>query len=685
VTIAERRRESATWLTLAVAATLAAAIPRLAGLALPTGSPASDLWWSLPRLLLVVPALAVGLGVAPLRLTGVVRGAPAVALGLGTAPLVWAAIAAATLTSGHDFAVAGRVALLLAAVLCFLVARRSRAQAPSEEETAPDASAMRLAWLAALVVALFFLAKPTLAYRSDAWFHAATAYRMDKIGLPPDDPFNAGIPLGYFWAFHLALGLLGGAAGVTPFAAGAAISVLAACGAALWLGLLAKRLCGPAAVAPALVLAVLGLDPPGWLAWLAQGLTGSEKGPAVLARAWQHGAGGSMAAITILYPHSSQSFFLDKFLLVTGLSLGYVATLGFAWALLEAGRVRDRIVLLIAALACASALFLHSVVGAAVVIAGLGAVALAALLPRGLRLATRPALAVTMGTLLAAAIAYPYIKLCTVAKTDAPAHLAFHLDMAWAWIAAGGFLLALAAREAWAWRQEGGSAGGERARFLLYFAGFVALSLFVSLVNRNESKFFNLAALLVAVPAAGGWVRLRGTLAGRLAWAVLLLGCVPTFLLGLSGFVAPDNVGVAGQVQPPPADRDIYAWIDRYTSPRAALLALPATADGELSRDPMVHARRALVWSGPEHGMNWGYAAPELASRADVVQALAKGTWSPREAETLDRLQSRAIPEIDYLAPLAQRAPAPFEEVARNAMWVVYRWPSARRLASVTR
>src|SRR5262249_6253467 len=134
-----------------------------------------------------------------------------------------------------------------------------------------------------------------------------------------------------------------------------------------------------------------------------------------------------------------------------------------------------------------------------------------------------------------------------------------------------------------------------------------------------------------------------------------------------------------------PAERDIYAWIDRYTSPRAALLALPQTADGELSRDPMVHARRALVWSGPEHGRNWGYAPEEMASRAEVVSALEHGTWSPRETETLDRLQGRSIPEIDYLAPLGQKPAGPWEEVARNAMWTVYRWPAPRRLASVMR
>jgi hypothetical protein len=392
-----------------------------------------------------------------------------------------------------------------------------------------------------------------------------------------------------------------------------------------------------------------------------------------------------MAAITIGYPHSSQSFFLDKFLIVTGLSLGYVAALAFAWALLEAGEARSRVVLAVAAVAAATALFLHSVVGAAVVIAGIGAAGLATLLPRGTKLAARPAVAVIAGALLASAIAFPYLKLCTVSKVDEPARLGFHLDMAWAWLAAGGFLLALTGREAVAWWRGEQGMRGERARFLLYFAGFVLLSLVVTLVNRNESKFFNLGTLLLAVPAAGGWVRLRGTRAGQLAWAVLLLGCVPTFLIGLSGFVAPGDVGVAGRVTPPPADRDIYAWIDRYTSPGSALLALPASADGELSRDPMVHARRALLWSGPEHGKNWGYAPEELSSRADVVEALARSTWSPRETETLDRLEERAIAEIDYLAPMGKKVTGPWEEVARNAMWVVYRWPAPRRLASVIR
>jgi len=684
VTLADRRPRSAIWLALALAATLVAAIPRLGGLALPAGSTARELWWALPRLILVAPALALGLGVAPLRLSRLAAGAPGVALGLGVAPLVWALFAAVGLASGHDFAASGRVALLVAGVLCFLVSRTRRAGDEREESGGEDARALRLAWLAALAVALLFLAKPVLAFRSDAWFHAATAYRLDLIGLPPDDPFTAGIPLGYFWAFHLGLGLLGGAAGVTPFAAGAAISVIAALAVALWLGLLARRLCGPAAVAPAIVLAVLGLDPPGWLAWLAQGLTGAEKGPAVLAHAWQHGAGGSMTAITIGYPHISVTFLLDKFLIVTGLGLGCAAALAFAWALVEAGSARVRIALVTSALAAMSALFLHSVVGAAVVVAGGAAAIGAACLPRAARLGTRAALALLAGIAIAGLVALPYLRLCTVAKTNDPAHLAFHLDMAWTWLACGGLLLALAAREAWAWRTDPAERG-ERARFLLFVAGFVVLSLFVTLVNRNESKFFNVGALLLAVPAAGGWARLRGTMAGRLAWAVLVLGSLPTFLLGLSGFLAEGEQGVAGHVVPPAADREIYTWIDHHTAARAALLALPAGADGELSRDPMVHARRALVWSGPEHGMNWGYDPDELERRADVVHALTKGSWSTRESETLDGLLARAVPEIDYLAPLARPAPRPWEELTRNDAWIVYRWPAPRRLAEASR
>jgi hypothetical protein len=681
---ADRRRASATWLGLALAATLVAALPRFGGLILPSKSAAGELWWSLPRLLLVAPALAVGLGVAPLRLLGVARGAVGVALGMVAAPLVWAAVGAVGIASGHDFAVTGRVALLLSGGLCFMVSRKRRSESEAAAPPEANARALRYAGLTALFVALFFLAKPVLAYRSDGWFHAATAYRIERVGLPPDDPFLAGLPLGYFWAFHLALGLLGGAAGVTPFAAGAAISVIAAFTVALWLALLARRLCGPAAMAPAVLLAVLGLDPPGWLAWFVQGVTGSEKGPAVLARAWQHGAGSTMNAISIGYPHISVSFLLDKFFIVTGLGLGFAAALAFAWALLEAGTARAHTVLVVGGLAAASALFLHSVIGASVLIAGAGAAVMAVLLPAAARLAPRRALVVIAALVLAGGVALPYLRLCTAAKADPPATLGFHLDTAWTWLACGGFLLALAAREAAAWRREG-SQRDERARFLLYFGGFFVLTLFVTLVSRNESKFFGVATLLLAVPAGGGWVRLRGTRAGRLAWAVLLLGCVPTFLLGLSGFVTQGDQGIDARVTPPADDREMYAWIDRHAAPNAAVIELVSRPDGEVSRDAMVHARRALLWSGPEHGRNWGYAPEAVEPRAEVVQALTRGTWSERETETLERLQAGGISDIDFLAPAPARAPAPWEKVTSNASWTLYRWPAPRRLAGARR
>jgi len=168
--------------------------------------------------LLGLAGAAVGLGLAPgYALAGWLapgeREWVRVCRGLFLSPLVTGAAGVGFLAAGLT---PGTAAVLVAGVslaAAILVALRAPRVRPPRWER------RLLVWL--LVLAALVLVPHALRewvrYRSDAWFHTAVAYEIMARGIPPDDPYFAGIPLNYPWFFHVIVVLWTSLAGARPW------------------------------------------------------------------------------------------------------------------------------------------------------------------------------------------------------------------------------------------------------------------------------------------------------------------------------------------------------------------------------------------------------------------------------------------------------------------------------------
>jgi hypothetical protein len=239
------------------------------------------------------------------------------------------------------------------------------------------------------------------------------------------------------------------------------------------------------------------------------------------------------------------------------------------------------------------------------------------------------------------------------------------------------------------WRER--RADPERMRLAFAWLALALLSLVVTMMGRNETKLMNLGALLLAVPAAGGWVRAARTRARVPARIVLWGLCVPTFLLGLSGFAGARGQDVLGSMSPGAADAEVFQWLAAHAERRAAVLEAPRDEAGHVSLDALVHGRRGLAWGGPEYIVNWGYPPRERDARLSLVRALAQGEFSPRMEAELMRLQMQGASEFYFLSRRSGMAaggdsastakvgpagglPGPWEAVFTNPEVTVFRY-----------
>ena len=79
------------------------------------------------------------------------------------------------------------------------------------------ALALPISLLLAAVAMLPALLRPWIRMRADSWFHAAIVHEIERGGLPPQDPYFAGLSLQYMWFFHALLAGIRKIATVSPF------------------------------------------------------------------------------------------------------------------------------------------------------------------------------------------------------------------------------------------------------------------------------------------------------------------------------------------------------------------------------------------------------------------------------------------------------------------------------------
>jgi hypothetical protein len=519
----------------------------------------------------LVPALAYFPGAAVVawarpRAPSVARIATALALSPGLAGVATAGLA----SLGLGFAASGLIVLAVA-VSAWAAAPRGRASSPPPGEPGSpshaESSRAGVAW--ALSLAALVAAYPLLSewYRifSDAWAHQPIVRSMFEGGLPPRDPWFAGLRLGYAWTYHAFVATLVALSGLDAFTLMACFSVVSVAALAACVAHLAHRVHG-AGAGWTVAFVSFGLNAlfPLFLPLLvARAVVGEVRGFEELARTFAlwpldgDQAGGFLRSL------GGQDFFLNKFLTATPLGLALAATAAWAASFrrwLEStlpesvgagtgARRGARGELLLGATLALGAGSLHPVVGAH--------------------------LAVTAGGVAA---------ISAVARGPVPGATA----SAWAWCAASAVGVVPAA-----WHLLGRPAGG----------GPGGLPLDVSL-----EKLLGLGSCLAlglwfgARPALRAWSR-GGADRLFVAWAAASLGLALVIRLpGPETFFTVDKFSY-------------LAWIP------LALLAAPAASAALASRGQAARWALALALFVPVNGL-------ALVSRAFDRQASLRQSWS---------------------------------------------------------
>ncbi len=343
-------------------------------------------------------------------------------LALAVSPALVAAPAALAAVLGVPFAAAARLALALVAALALaeglaapaarIACRHAGAPAPASSTAAFVCAA---AWAA--IVAALLAGNPWLAPRSDGWFHAGVTLQVAQRGLPPEDPYFAGVPLLYFWGEHAWAALwLAVQPAVPVWAPLVAFNVAAAAAVLLGVATLVRVLGGGGrAVVLASLLTVAGYAPGAWVWIVGRAVIGTEQGFGEIVTTLGYGIDPVLSTLAQGLLHGSLAFFGDKYLVPTPFSMGLAL---FAYTVALLGECAERRaaapVRLFAVLA--SALFLHAVVGDAALL--MAAAVTAVLAVRAFRSRDARAALVSAGLAMLAAVLLlaPYLQSITAGK-----------------------------------------------------------------------------------------------------------------------------------------------------------------------------------------------------------------------------------------------------------------------------
>jgi len=411
-------------------------------------------------------------------------------------------------------------------------------------------------------VALPLAVNPSLHLRADAMSNTAIAHAILRHGIPPPDPYLAGQPLQYHWAYNAVAAGLSRLTGVEPlpimvWLGPVALAVMLVAGARL-----ARRLGGgDEGAALAAVLAVVGLNGWGWAFLAARWATGQVTPSASL----DAGVRGFLPLVVWGYD-VRLGFFATKMLVATSFAwcLAFLAlAAGALVRFLDEGRTRQGVAF---ALAAAGASCATAHVGAGLL--GLAVAGLAATLCLRKRLgeaaAPRRAAAALGFAGLGIALAAPYLLLVSGASAarERLVWLAlpdgFHLAGAACCLAPLAVCVALAGRPR--------RAGLLRLWLVFLAAGFAGAFLVVRVVDGVQTKFLFAAAMLLAF-YVGSVAGELGPRRRRLVWAVAA-SAVPTTLFGLMAYArAPDTIGLS------PSEAAAFEWLARNAAPDAVVVA----------------------------------------------------------------------------------------------------------------
>ncbi len=540
----------------------------------------------------------------------------AVASSLALSPFLTGAPVAVLLALGAPLPLVARGVALTVALLALVI--------PDARKQADIAPGPWVSWLCAAawtaLMAALLVGNRWLPPRADGWYHAAATLQVLQRGVPPEDPYFAGVRMLYFWGIHVwAASWLALAPRLSVYTPFVVFNITAALAVVLAVAGFARRLgAGRAGIALATGLATLGYSPFGWVVVIARALLGEVRGRAELARTLGQGADPVIFTMAWGQLHGSMAFFGDKYLVLTQFSMGLALFALTIVALLDlASSPGPRTAFAFGVLA-AAALFIHTVVGDCVVITA-GMVWLS-LLPGALRggaVERRALVTLALATALAVIVVSPYLLEITLGKRD-QMRFGFSVESLRSLVIGGMFVV----MPGFTWLAMRARRSPDAGRVLLMAGGLTVLAMSLLLFERNQVKFFNLLFLVLSVPAALGWLawmRGRRPLVRRLAVTVLVVGALPTATLCVWGFATERGQSETGWHPPTPAMSEAMAWARASTPADAAFCDLGG------GREVLTMAGRSTLWGGYSGERNYGYDHEAILARRELAGALCRG------------------------------------------------------------
>lgn len=461
-------------------------------------------------------------------------------------------------------------------------------------------------------------------YQEDSWFHAAVFHRISNHGLPVVDPYFSPLRLHYMYYYHILLLSVSTLTGLEPFSAMIFANFVALGGCVLGFGFLVGMFTRHKLVrAAGVVLCLFGMNGLFYLFFpirLARAFLGESTGTDILRHFFTLSPLGHETAQRFVCVEGNQHLFLDTFMLGTALSL----TLGLTCVLLALLVMRRNgrwnwILSFFYVAALSGVLFLHLVVGATVVLATIGTIAVVAITgQRGRRREGELTVARQAGlTVLAAGTALPYI-MSAVPRHVVDGSTGFALQVHQTIGIMACILPALIpavwylARGDRPLAKEGGLSD---AGVLVVWAAFVlVVALVVDLPTNHETKFafpLYIALSALAVRGIDRWAAKR-TRRGTAAVVVYVTLCtVPLNAVYFAGAFSDRSQFVVS-----PSELSIYEWIRKSTRDESVFLEA-----NEIVRIPVL-ASRDQYWGTDAYALNWGYPEDEMKVRRALRDAV---------------------------------------------------------------
>lgn len=566
---------------------------------------------------------------------------------LGLSPVVAGVAVTLLLLAGISLAAATRTACLLFAVISIAALAiadwRHRTGAARRVQDTDDTGVPLRIWIIVVLAVGALSVFPQLGevsrMRSDAWFHSAVVSELVDFGLPPTDPYFAGMPLQYMWLYHVYVGALSLAMGIDPAWAMALVNLQALACLVIATFVCARALQGarPGAAASS-VFILVGLNCLFWLFLpfkVLRAAFGKVTGWDEVVRQFSIFPLGTDTMRAFVSMWKSQPFLLDKFIVATAFSLGICLTVTlflFSYRFMASGRARAA---LLACVSMAGLVSYHTPAGvSAAASAGL---ALAACVVTGWPPLRRRALILLFCLIGAGLLTLPYLYSVASGKEThqlIPVGVSILKTTGVLISCAGALLLGLP----WAIRFL------KSRRDPLYFYGLLVFaSLLVSLLivlpgpnTYDKPPYF---AFIPLAPLAG-WslyaIYSKGALRSTRALiaALLVAAVAPNTVLLYAAYVADPGPERAAAAEMP-----MYEWIGRNT-PRDAVFLENADRVGLVVLGP-----RRQLWGHDSYAYQWGYDAAEMERR----RALRDRVFSGRELSARDAKELAGFAESVYI------------------------------------